>query len=776
MATNPFGLFDPNLGYVPQGYYGQAPLYAYNQNYNPETGQQSPTGGVGANPYPFFRYAYSGPGMDPYGTPQDNLTRGYPFETTTAIDRMASNNRDIAGLGGLQLQNDINNYTRYQAGRAGNYEDQATSAWNPIAQGFGGYTDAQKEAILNNPYLQSLQLTPEQAQGNYLTEQEQAGITGNPWGVMDYLGGRGQGLEDTANMWAGQVGEGLGSQEASINNVLGGTSGALRGIYGQQRGDQQQNLSDIAALTRGTVGQGYGDVRGALGYGEQMGTQYIDPSKLSLSGDYLRDYNVSGRDMQNIRDRAGRQVGAQAQLDEENLLAAANAQGNTNPLALATARDRIRRTGEVNKANAMTDAEIQARALGLGVTQNRENTRLGAEQGLAGLGTSAGLTLGGRALAAEQGLLNANLNNEQYMGANTLGTYNQLGNQALGAEQYLGSQALQGQQYLGQSRLSNLQDLAQRGVQTNEYTTGLGVPAYQGAESAASSRYGSLAGNRQATNQYNQGQEYNRGQYIYGAGAAANTNFANQQRTDEQQYRDYLSNMQNQANQNTTIGQQQKIGAYGSTNQGIQGATSGAIQNYAVPSLGEKLLGKFAKGGVQQGPHMALVGEAGPELIIDLDRVPHYGDGFDPMGSGEADEPEEFGWMHGKQVKRGQDTGNNPLYEQIRKGAAVGGLNLPNPGGDMSQPSGGSNGGGLLNKGIQIASLFGLFAKGGVVAHRPHPSHPHSYETPNAELVTGPQIRMLGEAGPQAVIPLRRKPGNKVNVEDIPRLAAKYGR
>ncbi len=45
---------------------------------------------------------------------------------------------------------------------------------------------------------------------------------------------------------------------------------------------------------------------------------------------------------------------------------------------------------------------------------------------------------------------------------------------------------------------------------------------------------------------------------------------------------------------------------------------------------------------------------------------------------------------------------------------------------------------------------------------------------PKIELVKKPEIRILGAKAPQAVVPLTRRPGNKLNVEDMPELMEKF--
>lgn len=753
--------FDPNLGFDPSYIDYTAPLDSYNRNFDPNTGKQGPTGGVGANPYAPMRYGYQGPGYDPYGSPTDINFRGLPSYLGNSIDAMAQNNRNRAVTGGEQIGQNLSNYTGYQYGQSADFQDRLNSAWDPIAQGRGGYTDAQKAAILNNQYLQSLQLSPEQAQGNYLTGDEQAGITGNPYAAHDYAEGAGQNITGLYSNFAGQVGDALGAQNNAISGQLVGGANNIRGAYNENAGRQYHNLSDIAGLTRGAqdvarsttegaYGQMRGDVGSALSAEQRAAMSYVDPRALTVSDEYSRNYGVSPEDMQAIENKAGRTVGAQAAMDEENLQQQARAQGNTSPLALTAARNRIRQTGAVNSANAMSDAAINAKQLQLQTSQNRENTRLGAEQHYAGLGTGTSLALGNDAVRAaqnvgqigvnaEMGLGTQGLQNEQYMGSNTLGTQNQIGQNAQGAEQYLSGQQQQAQQYMGDSALRNTQQLLGTGMQQGQFNAALGTSTLAHGEQQQSDRNSQMALNRQGINAYNQNQQYNRGQFIYGAGSSANLNFANNQQGQDSDYRKYLTGRQQQANTNTQIGNQQQLTNYKNTNDATNDATNNAIKNYVVPGFGNQVFSDVwsvvntaksglphAKGGVRTGPVHGLVGEAGPEIVLDFHKPSNGGHDYLAMAKGGVSIP---------QPGKGGPSGHHPYG---RKGAPKGSAAAFD-----EEPS--------ITKPKPIGGNF------------------------SAHLVTKPTTRILGGSGVTAVIPLTKRPGNKLGLKDIPKLIARYG-
>lgn len=590
---------------------------------NPFSGSPLGTG----NPYNYLGEGYTdangnyvppalaggNPGMGNYA----DYSGGSPF--ATPLDSQATNNRNITLSQGQSLDQSLQNYINYQSGQGMVAQDQLNSAYTPIANGQGGYSQDQKDAILNQPYLNSLQQTQGQADSNYLTPGEQAGIAGNPSGVMDQLASDEGAMDQNMNSNADAINSALTTQTGNVNNALVNTQGGVHGAVGQQYKD----ISGVMNATNPAVNN-------TLRQTATNTNSYINPTKLSASDDYMRDYNVSDRDQQNILDQAGATVGNQELSDEGRLLQEANAQGNTSPLALSAARERLRQRSAVGQAQAMTNAAVNAKQLQLNTTQGRENTRLGAEQNYAGLGTSTNLALGSQNLAGQEYLGQLGL-----QGAAITGAAN------IGAEQYLGDQAQKAAQYLGTSTLNNQQEVNKQKQQNLQYQTGQNVAAGETADQAASTRANVVAQNRQSTNAYNQGTQFQRGQYIYGQGKDAQTNFANTQLGQEAEYRNYLQGKQSQANQNVSVGNQQRLGAYGTQTGGINQATSVGVANYGTkpgdPTTATNLInsngiinsGKQAKGGVSQGPHMALVGEAGPELIVDLSAAAK-GDTADP--------------------------------------------------------------------------------------------------------------------------------------------------
>jgi hypothetical protein len=747
----------------------RAPGYTPSPNYPPSGSSQPPDANYPGNQSPSqnFRYSFQGQGngnYQPYGGVQ-------PFLSNSGEDLQyrAENDRNLAiGQGGA-LDQDLRNYTQYQHGRASDYEDRANSAYAPISEGRGGYSDAEKNSILNNDALQGLQQTEGEANSNYLTDEERAGITGDPNRALDQLGRDEAGIDLASNTRDAKVRDSLDRQASQVRSGLEGQDTAVRGAYGSQAANMRATLGGMAQNVRGAYADAAGNVRGALNYGEQNARSYLDRSRLGLSSDYLDNYHFGERDQQDIIDRAGRSIGNQNQADEDRLLRDASAAGNTSPLALQAARNRLRQTGAVTSAGALQDARIRAKELALQTTQTRENTRLGAEQNYANLGMGTELSLGGRRTAAEQALGEQAQGNERYLGDAALNTEGTLGAAQIGAESYLGNQRTQAEHALGTARTAGEQTLGQSHVDIGSAGANRNLSAFQTADEQASQRANAIATNRQATNQANQNTRFTRGQYIYGQGSAANRGFADTRLGQEAEYRKYLGDQGTQAGQNVTIGNQQRIGNFGTQFGAQNAATGNAINNSKTPGLGLQIAGLFEKGGVVSGPQRALVGEAGRELIVDLDKFPRYGDGgvVDPYtgGSGETDFEGNALPTDDQNTRLADDPRMNPLYRKIRNavGTFSGGPNSTSDPGGYKKP-----GGGYLSQGLALAGLFA--ADGAVVT-----GAQREQVAPGVEMVDGPQLMELGRYGAQAVVPMTPRKSNKVRLEDIPKLAEKYG-
>lgn len=804
-SVDPNGPYDPNTWISGPGYNppqqppppvgGGTPPPPGNTGTPPPPGGQStgvnaPPATTNAPATPTSPIDYNGPtAPNTYSSSPAGVYSGqaplYTASNGESLQYKAENDRALAMGRGEAIDTGLINYLGDQSGRAANYETQANQAYAPIAAGQGGYTAEQKAAINDPARLASLATSPEQLQQNYLNEGEQANIAGDPYAPYRQLGQDEQSI-DAATTSRGQAVRGaLNTQDTGIDSAVAGGEAGVHGAVANQVGNTNTALNDLRSGTRGAFSNESGNVNNAVKATASNVRGAIDPNELNTSEDYMRNYQFTPQNEQDIVTKAGRTAGNEATANEDLLQRQAVASGNASPLALQVARQRQEQTGLIAGADAETNARIEARRLGLDTTQTRESTRLGAAQNLANLETGTEMQLGQQNTAAQEDLGKQQIGVEQGVGGSELGAAATLGAAEQGAEQYLANQNVQAQQFKGAAHAANEQTLGAANVASETGKTAMNLGAGQAAEATGSARAGDVAKNRQTVNAANDQTQYQQNLNAYNTEAGANKNFADVAHGDTSEYRNYLANEQNQASQNVSVGQQQRIADLGTQAGATNAATGNAIANYKVPSATEKALGFLAKGGVTHGPREALVGEAGPELIIDLDEMPHYDGGGvvdstgqmipgsdiapDPIAQGDPN-----GQMYGPHPLKA-----NPLALRLFNalhGSPYGSSGAQDPNAPAQQ-SGKS--GGMLGKAVNIASLFmahgGLVTPGHPYGHRGMSHTPHFGPHFKAELVTRPEVRTLGAHGPQAILPLTPRPGNNVTPGMLPELFEKYG-
>ena len=285
---------------------GAAPNSQYNStagNGNPYSylgGQYNPNTGS----YSMPQFALYNPGIGSSAQP------GAQPYTGPALDQQAQQNRNIAIGQGSSIDQSLQNYVNYESGQNTQSQQQLSSAYAPIAAGQGGYTAAQQAAITQQPYLNSLQITPDQEQSNYLTPAEQSAITGNTNAPLQQLA----------------------TDEGSLNQAWQSNSDAVNAQLAAQNAGVTGAVNNATTGVQGAANQEYGNISNVLTQTNPAVQQYIDPTALNTSANYMQNETVSPQDQQNILNEAANTVRGQEQTDEATLLQNAQAQGNTSPL------------------------------------------------------------------------------------------------------------------------------------------------------------------------------------------------------------------------------------------------------------------------------------------------------------------------------------------------------------------------------------------------------------------------------------------------------------
>lgn len=540
----------------------------------------------------------------------------------------------------IQQGDDENNYLgnrqNYYNTLEDDYRGQSDKSYQDLA-GTPGYTDKETSAINGNP----------NAGFNYYDPSKLTGdVDANAAGLDKSVGDYRSGLNDAAGSAssgvrgaAGKYGQDLsGAAQAGADKLGGAASDELGyqgGVYNYLRGENEGSYKD---LDKGL-------------------DQAVDPNKLGLSKDFTNNYQLTDKQGENIRDVAGNTVRGQYQKLSDEVESRAAAEGNSSPAAIAASKQQLMRQGAIDAGDAMSNAELNVNNTAAQRQQTQENMRLGTEQDISGREASAAQSRYG----ARTGAANTLTAQEQQGIATNTGHRQAADSQAasmgydaaarggqanIDAAKVAGDYGYSaagsgGQAALDASRYSGAQKLA---TDTGVQSTGQGLAV--NADNTGSSRATGVAGARIA------GQDKVRGYQTAQQGAAQQ---GTQTATGQQ--------IQSQGTQGALANQ--------ATSTASQTATSNNANNTAGANANKALAGNlvssfFADGGIVNTPTEAIIGENGPEEVIKLGNQPQaqrgrYG--LPKPGMQTAQQPGMRG--DGAQVPGNEPGGANGRYGQF---------------------------------------------------------------------------------------------------------------
>lgn len=373
-----------------------------------------------------------------------------------------------------------------QYNRYGNLADQS---YQGILTGNAGYTPEEAAQIQDYERLNGLQYSPDEYNNLFLTPEEQAGISGDPFGVFDYYNPdllRGY-ATDYRDRGREALAEGGGRARGYIDNAQLGVD---PGYAGRARGAVSSYANDAN----------------------------IDKAALSLSPDFLDRYNMSDAEVRDLANLGARTASSRWDAAYDDTQRRANAAGTMSPAALAVLRSRLDRNSNIDAADAATQATLQGKGMQRSLLGQGEQMRLGANQFITDAELARAAQKAGLALGVEEGI-----EDRRYRGES------ERANLGSGLEQNL----------LGQ-RLGFEGDYGNMSTGIEQYLQNTGQNLYRGAEGTRSDRNYALAENRQRATQ--QGQQNYRD---YGFGVSDRTRQGAQQVADtrlgqEQAGRDYI--------------------------------------------------------------------------------------------------------------------------------------------------------------------------------------------------------------------------------------------
>ena len=509
------------------------------------TQQRSPQGGN--SPASYTKEMQTGGA--PYSPPVPDVREGfYNGEDPAAMIR---NDRARAAARGDMMNQELQDFRNSEDYYRQGYRARGDASYNDIAEGRGGYRPNEQEDIMGRGGLDDMQLTPEQRERLYMTEQERVENTGDPNRPEQYF--------DPA--WYDSLNT---EGNARINESTAQGAAGTREAFGRGATGLRGSMDPEALRLRG----GYGnDVNSSLSGAEGNVRGILDRDRLTQSRDFVNRYRMTDRDVNDYTQSAALTQGALNRGRVGAVNRAAAATGGANPLALAAGLNNLSLTSDQQGQDAMLRARIAARGEQADREKDIEGMRLGAEGNYAGMASNAEMDLGGRRYGALRDTEGMRLNAEGGIADRNIGIESTIGARDLASEQAIADRNYDSANQQYRNNMNNARYIGETGADLARGTDDRNVER---------SRYASR--NRQDTERYASESDYARQLARNDRISQRTQQVAAPRLSQEQEHRNYLANQQAMANENVgrTFGQQ--IQNNGQTGQLVQGSTGQASQ------------------------------------------------------------------------------------------------------------------------------------------------------------------------------------------------------
>lgn len=452
-----------------------------------------------------------------------------PFYDGTDFIRQANNNRARAVGQGDMMNQELKNFGDDQDYWNQYWRGQGSDAYGEIAAGRGGYGGPDAEDIIGRRDLDRLQMTPEQRQALFLSGGEEADILGNPNEAAKWFDPEQQDRLNTEGNK--RIYENVGESGRSLNNTYNEDALSLSKGYRDELG--------------GLVNSGAANVRGS-----------INRDKLTLDPNFLRDYRMSDRDVDDFTQSAALTQGNVSRGRMDAVRRAAAESGGMSPLALANGLNELGMRGDQQANAAALNARIAAKGMQADRLKTGEGMRLDAEGNYAGMASGAEMGLYDRAYGAARDYERERLGTEQDKQGRRY--------------QIAANVADRGYDAVNQTNKNN--------VNNSRYIAETGYGVARDTDELKSGRAKSIAGNRQQTEQYGQETEYGRGMDRNKLISTRTAGVADAKRDDSKEYRQWLAGQQEIANGNVNKSFDNRLRNYGQQGQLAQGSTQDAMQ------------------------------------------------------------------------------------------------------------------------------------------------------------------------------------------------------
>jgi len=385
------------------------------------------------------------------------------------------------------------------------YRAGSDAAWQELQRRGFGYTPEEFENIVREQEIRDLQLTPEEAGAAYLTPEEWAAIEGDPARAWEYY------------------------QPEVLRSLDTESQERLRQILGVSRESMDEVLSTM-------TGRYYGA---------------IPVDKLGLTARFQEKFPVTDEEVAKMVEGAARDVRMRYQTAIDDMVRRAAAAGNVSPMAVAAGRARLESQAAADAADAMNSALVRARR----------------EQRM-----------------AEAGLEEMRLGTERDISGRLIGAARELGEAGLGTERFLTG-----------AGLGTEENIANRSMRLGEFLQTTGMEQARWQDETEVRRAMMLGMNRQEAERYVQGQRYGRGLQATELLSRRYQTAADARRQEETAFRQYLQQQEqyygkqfDQATQNRLRGAGISFDAAGKM---VDSAANYDLMRRYFPQLWERIAG-----------------------------------------------------------------------------------------------------------------------------------------------------------------------------------------
>jgi len=520
------------------------------------------------------------------------------YLSTNDPKKAAQNNRDLIQQRGDQLNQQNLDLANQAESEASGYRGFLNPIEQQMALGEGGYTPEEAAAIQDKEGLAALPTSQEQLKSNFLTDEEQSGIKGDTGSYSQYFN------PDLMNQ---NLTVAQGKQAQAVDDLQAGLKGAINPDRLRQSGAYQQDSENQLGANQSQ----FGTVLGAVGNNVRGA---IDPTALKQDSSAAKSETMSPEEQERMVAAAGisageRNAAAVGALQRQALAAGAS------PMGVAAYRARMNQQTAAEAGDAMTQARVAAQKARAEEALSSEQQRLQAQQNLTVTQVGAEQQLGSEALSGTEQL-----------GQQALAQRNTVEQQREAAEQYLTGADLQAATTGGEAQLQNAQTSTTQGQQQAQYSANTGTAIAEAKDQANSGRAATVATNRQSTGMANQGTAFNQGNTVSQEKSQRAGTVADKRVAQQNVGLGLQAGQEAQSNSNAqgAYGRQQQ--GYATQTGGVNQATGTAQSASQNPSTFDKLVGGLSgaaaafldDGGIATEPTLAVVGEHGPEKIVQL--------------------------------------------------------------------------------------------------------------------------------------------------------------